>query len=477
MVFTALGAQPEILPLLTEYMTIWFLGSVFLVVPMIGMSSIRATGDTRTPMFIMMSAAIANVILDPIFIFGLGPVPAMGLRGAALATLASRSLTLALAIWVLRREELLDLHMPSWAELRESWWSILSVGLPAAVTNALTPVATAALTWIIAREGTEAVAAYGVGSRVEGLLLIAPMALGSALTPFIGQNWGAHHTDRVGRGIVLARNFSVAWGAAAWCVLALGGNHLADVFTDDPHVADLVHTYLWIVPLSYGAHGLVSVASAAFNAVDKAVRSTVLSALRSLMLAIPLAALGSSLMGLPGIFIGIATATVVSAGVAFVWMRSLTEPDKRGGDLHLEGASPAVDVALQALVHGVSELRDVDVHPTRSRALGFFVGERELGHVHHAGHLDLAFPPEIREQLVREDKVDHHRIIHDSCWVTHRLEEESDVPEALWLLRLAHALYRLALEPGPAEEELKDLHLSDELRGCVDRANRRWVAA
>lgn len=475
--FELLGAEPRIMPLLAEYMTIWYLGAVFLVVPMIGMGALRATGDTRTPMFIMMAAAIVNVILDPMFIFGAGPIPAMGLRGAAIATLAARSITLLLALWILRREDLLDLHVPTLGELRRSWWSILSVGLPAAVTNALAPVATAVLTWLIAREGTEAVAAYGVGSRIEGLLLIAPLALGAALTPFIGQNWGGHHLDRVGRGIIIARNFVVAWGVGAWIVLALGGNHLAELFTDDPHVAELVHTYLWIVPLSYGASGLVSVASASFNAVDKAVRSTILSALRSLGLAIPLAALGDTLLGLPGIFIGIAAATVLAAGLAYLWMRDLTRPTASAdASLHIEGASPAVDEALRTLSAGVRDLQDIHIHPTRARAMGFFVGERELGHVHRRGQLDLAFPPEVRDQLVREGKVEHHRIVHDSCWVTHRLDGPPDVEEAIWLLRLSHALLRLAREPGEAQRELRELELTEAERASIDRAHARWAA-
>lgn len=471
-VFVALGATPELLPLLDAFMTIWYFGAVFLVVPMIGMGAIRATGDGSTPMYIMMAAAIVNVILAPIMIFGWGPVPGLGLRGAATATVIARSITLVLSLWVLRRKDLLDLHVPRVQELMRSWTRILSVGLPAAVTNALAPVATAVMTWLVARHGTEAVAAYGVGSRVESLLLIVPMALGAALTPFIGQNWGAHQEDRVARGIVVARNFAVAWGAGAWVVLAAGGSHLADVFTDDPHVADMVHTYLWIVPLSYGAHGLVSVASAAFNATDQAVRSTLLSALRSLGLAIPLAALGSALLGLPGVFVGIATATVLTAALAYVWVRRLTAPTRRG-EPTLDGASPAVDLALKELVGQIRDLPDVDVHLTRQRALGFFVGERELGHVHHRGQLDLAFPPEVRDQLVHEGKVDHHRIVHDSCWVTHRLEQVDDVAEAVWLLRLAHALHRLAREPGPAHLELEGLHPSEALLRAVE-ANVRW---
>jgi len=475
-VFVLLGAEPELLPLLDAFMTIWYLGAVFLVVPMIGMGAIRATGDGSTPMYIMMVAAIVNVILAPMLIFGWGPVPRLELRGAATATVIARSITLVLSLWVLRRKDLLDLHVPTAGELWRSWTRILSVGLPAAITNALAPVATAVMTWLVARHGTEAVAAYGVGSRVEGLLLIVPMALGAALTPFIGQNWGAHQEDRVARGIVVARNFAVAWGAGSWVVLALGGNHLADVFTDDPRVAEMVHTYLWIVPLSYGANGLVSVASAAFNAVDRAVRSTLLSALRSLGLAIPLAALGSAMLGLPGVFIGIALATVLTAGLAYLWIRDLTAPASRG-QAAIEGVTPTVDLALKELVGQMRDLPDVDVHLTRQRALGFFVGKRELGHVHRRGQLDVAFPPEVRDQLVREGKVDHHRIVHDSCWVTHRLESVDDVAEAVWLLRLAHALHRLAKEPGPAHVELDGLHPSPALLQCVEAASERWAAA
>jgi hypothetical protein len=401
----------------------------------------------------------------------------MGLRGAAIATVIARSMTLVLSLWVLRRKDLLDLHVPTAGELLRSWSRILSVGLPAAITNALAPVATAVMTWLVARHGTEAVAAYGVGSRLESLLLIVPLALGAALTPFIGQNWGAHHEDRVARGIVVARNFAVGWGAAAWVVLAVGGNHIADVFTDDPRVAQMVHTYLWIVPLSYGAAGLVSVSSAAFNAVDKAVRSTLLSALRSLGLAIPLAALGSAVLGLPGVFVGIATATVLTAALAYLWIRRLTAPARGGGEARLAGSSPAVELALDELVGQMRDLPDVDVHLTRQRALGFFVGPRELGHVHHRGQLDLAFPPEVRDELVREGKVDHHRIVHDSCWVTHRLARVDDVPEAIWLLRLAHALHRLAREPGPAHRELEGLHPSEPLLHAIEAANSRWEAA
>ena len=89
--FELLGAPDDMIPMIAGYMKILYIGVPFIVVGMVGMSSMRATGDTRLPSLLMVIAAIANVILDPILIFGLGPVPEMGLNGAAMAALLSRA--------------------------------------------------------------------------------------------------------------------------------------------------------------------------------------------------------------------------------------------------------------------------------------------------------------------------------------------------------------------------------------------------
>ena len=89
--FTALGAKDDILKYVYDYMSIWYLGVPFVVFPMIGNNIVRATGDTFTPGMIMVSSGIVNVILDPLLIFGYGPFPEMGIKGAALATVIARS--------------------------------------------------------------------------------------------------------------------------------------------------------------------------------------------------------------------------------------------------------------------------------------------------------------------------------------------------------------------------------------------------
>jgi putative MATE family efflux protein len=93
-VFTMLGAPPNILPLIREYMRIWYIGSICVVVPMVGNSAIRAAGDTRTPGIIMMIAAVVNCIFDPLLIFGIGPFPRLEIAGAAIATVIARTTTL-----------------------------------------------------------------------------------------------------------------------------------------------------------------------------------------------------------------------------------------------------------------------------------------------------------------------------------------------------------------------------------------------
>jgi putative MATE family efflux protein len=322
--FGMLGAEGRLLDLVVEYMTIWFLGSAFVVIPMLGSAAIRATGDMRTPMWIMFTAAVINGLLDPVLMFGLGPIPAMGLKGAAYASLAARMTTLTATLWVLdRRLGMLERRRPRLAEMLTSWRMILSVGLPATLTNMLGPLAAGVMTSLIASHGTHAVAAWGVATRIDSLMMIPVFALTAALTPFLGQNWAADRGERVANGMILARRFAVAWGLGGAVLLALFGQHIGGLFSEDAQVIDLVGLALMIVPISYAATGIVAVISAAFNAIDLAVRSTLISALRTLLLAIPLAWIGDQLAGIAGLFGGLVLASLLTAGIATVLGGSL----------------------------------------------------------------------------------------------------------------------------------------------------------
>lgn len=162
--FRALGASPDLVPLIADYMFIWYPGMVLLVVPMVGNATIRATGDTKTPALIIIGATGFNVLLDPILIFRWFGAQALGLRGAALATVIARGTTMVATILVLRyREQLLDLRPAPLSEIWASWKTIGQIAIPATATNLFTPIASAVITRLIAGYGASAVNRVGGG--------------------------------------------------------------------------------------------------------------------------------------------------------------------------------------------------------------------------------------------------------------------------------------------------------------------------
>lgn len=203
--FRLVGASEALLPLIRQYMVPWYLGVGFLVIPMVGNGAIRATGDTKTPSVVMMIAGLVNMVMDPLLIFGLGPFPRLELQGAALATVISWFITFFAAFYVLiRREKMIAFERPTLKDVLTSWKQILHVGLPAAGNNILVPISAAVITRWVSSYGDTAVAAFGVGSRLESLALIGISAMSTAVTPFVGQNFGAHQCERIRAGLRFA---------------------------------------------------------------------------------------------------------------------------------------------------------------------------------------------------------------------------------------------------------------------------------
>lgn len=314
--FTLLGASKETMPLIIDYMLIWYPGVLFLVIPMVGNNAIRATGDTKTASIIMLVGMTLNFILDPLLIFGLGPFPRLELKGAAIATVIARSLTFALAIYVLYgQKRMLTFKYPGMGDIINSWRQILYISLPAAASNIIIPVSIGIITRIIASYGPEAVAAFGVASRIDMFALIIVMALHASLGPFVGQNLGAGRFDRVRLGIRYAQIFALVWGLFVCIVLLFGGRVIASLFSDNELVISTITLYFWIVPIGYGMQGLLRLSCQALNIMRRPVHSAILGSTQAFLLYIPMAYLGSKVIGLEGIF-GAASLSNILAGMA-----------------------------------------------------------------------------------------------------------------------------------------------------------------
>ena len=321
--FRLLGAPHDMIPMIRTFMTILYCGVPFLVIGMVGTSSMRATGDTVLPSKIMVAGAVLNVALDPIFIFGFGPVPALGLNGAAIAALLARGVMFAGVIYFLtRRLDMISFRKPPPGDMRRSWRDILHVGLPAAGTNAIVPVGLALVTAMIARYGPEAVAGFGVASRIESMVLVIYYAMSSIIGPFVGQNLVAGREDRIQLSLRLCARFCIASGLVIAVLLALLSGVLPGLFSDNPAVTDVTRMFLWIAPISYGAYGIVMVVNAAFNGLGNPMPGVVISVTRILALYVPLAFLGKALFGIVGIFAAYGVANILSGALGYFWARA-----------------------------------------------------------------------------------------------------------------------------------------------------------
>ncbi|MEO1204255.1 MAG: MATE family efflux transporter [Pseudomonadota bacterium] len=320
--FTLLGAPAEMLPLISSFMTILYIGVPFVVVGMVGMASMRATGDTRLPSMLMVLAAVLNIILDPILIFGIGPIPRMGLDGAAMAALLARGTIFFGTVYLMRyRLDMISFNKPDFGEMRSSWADILHVGIPAAGTNVIVPLGATVVTAMIARYGPDAVAGFGVASRIESMMLVLYYALSAIIGPFVGQNLSANHGDRILESLWLTTKFCLLSGLGIAILLAVMSGVLPGLFSDSPDVVGVTRLFLWIVPLSYGSYGMVMVMNAAFNGMGQPMPGVWVSVGRIAVLYVPLAVIGMWLIGLSGIFVAYAAANIITGFGAYIWAR------------------------------------------------------------------------------------------------------------------------------------------------------------
>ncbi len=306
-----MGASPEVLPLINDYTNIWLLGCFLIVVPMVGNSAIRAAGDTRVPSFIMLSVALVNIILDPIFIFGLFGFPRLELKGAALATIVAYAISFVLAIFFLKyRLNLIDFSCFRRGCVR-SWQAICSLAVPVTVTNLIAPLAATLSLWLISDFGTSAVAGYSIAARMETFAMVPILAVASVMGALAGQNYGAGHLDRTNFAIKKGHQFVVIWGLLVATIFWVFRVELIGLFSEEPLVLETASIYLKLVPLGYLFVGLTMITSGALTGVGFPVYGLLLTVSRLIILYCPLALILKNFLDVQGIFLAMLIANIV----------------------------------------------------------------------------------------------------------------------------------------------------------------------
>ena len=322
--FSLLGANEETMPFVKSYMTIYYWGSLFLGIPFIGNSILRANGDAKTPSLLVAFSAIVNAVLDPILIFGWFGFPEMGVAGAALASVISTVAFLLASLWVLIfRDNLLTSIGHSLSSMISSWKQVLHVGLPAIASNLIAPVSSALVTALVSTYGQEAVAAYGLAGRIEALVIVLLMALGGATAPYVGQNYGAKKFNRLVDGFKFSARFALFYSIFCILLLYFISSTILGVFTDNEDVIRLAMIQLMICPWGYGFLGIASICNGSFNAFARPLPAMTISISRTLVIYVPLAYLLAYYFGFQGIHIAQVLANIFAGCVAIVWYRKV----------------------------------------------------------------------------------------------------------------------------------------------------------
>jgi putative MATE family efflux protein len=320
-VFGLLGATPELMPLITQYMEVWYWVAPLDMALWTSLASIRARGNTLLESKVITAAALLNLVLDPLLIFGLFGFPELGIRGAPAATLISVGCTLVFTLaWLGLRLKVFANPIAPLRVLLESWRHMLTIGIPAMFTNAIIPISSGIVVAMIATFGVDAVAGFGVAMRIEPIFLIPFYALSAVSSPFFGQNFGAGHLDRLLEARRVLTRFCLAFGLLLAVFLVAIARPLTGLFSESPPIQDVAVHYLWIVAISYGAYGLVMSVNASFNGMGKPLPGVIISTCRVIIVFLPLALLGRWLIGLEGLFVATALSNLLLGAVAFAWL-------------------------------------------------------------------------------------------------------------------------------------------------------------
>ena len=308
--FALMNTPRDVTALGSAYLRTYLLGTPLIYGFFAVDAAFRASGDTRTPFVLLLASVAVTLVLDPALMLGWGPFPRLGIAGAAIATITTRGAAFVMGLAIAWRRRLIEFGRIQ----PKAIWSVCRVGLPTAATGVTFSLIYVFLTRTTTRFGTPALAALGIGHRVESWLFMIGVGFGAATAAIVGQNLGAGRADRAERAGWIATGYCTLLGVVAFVLELTFPNQFASLFTSDPAVIAEAVKYLRIAAVSQLAVCseivLEGALGGAGHTVPPMLTSTALTASR-----IPLAWWAASRWGSAGIW-WVISLTAIGRGVA-----------------------------------------------------------------------------------------------------------------------------------------------------------------
>ena len=327
-VLTIFGAEPVVLDGATDYMRVISAGLPLMFGFFVFTALMRGYGDTVTPMLVQFGTVVLNIVIDPLFIFGVPAIglPSLGVEGAAYATIVSRGLAMVVGLGIMFsgkrgvRIRLSDMT-PELGYFRR----MLGIGVPASVEGTGRAVSVNVMLIIVGLYSTTVVAAFGVGVRVFSTIFLPAIAVARGVETMAGQNIGAGNPGRAQATADFAAKASFVVLAAAGAVTFLFAEPIMALFTDETAVISEGANFLRLVSPSFGFIGIVRSYSGAFRGAGQTVVAAAISISTLAVIRIPTAWVASQPFGLglgpTGIWAAFVVSNTLGAALAFAWFR------------------------------------------------------------------------------------------------------------------------------------------------------------
>lgn len=318
--FEFLGAKGELLKLIMDYLTVIFVFAPVSLLSMFSSGIFQGWGDTVSPMKFMMVGTVLNLTLDPLLIFGLGPFPELGIRGAALASGIGRSFSLLYMLFVLFIRKR-PTHLV-FSKFKFNWQivkGILQVGFPSSLSQILTSVAMGFIFLILKPFGDDARAAYTIVFTYEVVIFLPTIGVSQAITILTGHNFGARLIDRIKeiyhKGIVVS--FSMMTFTSV--IILISPRTFASVFAQSNGVLEISALALRIIAVGYLFVSPYFCSIASFQGLGMGRQYLIANIFRMFILQIPFAFVGGLLFNLTGVWIGMMSVNILSALILYKW--------------------------------------------------------------------------------------------------------------------------------------------------------------
>lgn len=267
-IFILMGARGEYLSHALSYMNVIFAGSAFFLLNYVMNAILNAHGNTVAYRNFLIGGFFLNLVLDPWFMYGGAGLPALGLGGIALATVFVQCLGVFYLFSQLSKTgSMPSLHLadlrPRWSYFRE----LFRQGLPAAMNMMTVSLGIFIITWFVGRFGEHAVAAYGIGTRIEQIALLPVMGLNMSTLALTAQNFGAERIDRIRETLRVSLRYGVMLAVTGSVAALLFSRQLMGIFTTDRSVIDIGVGFLSVEAYILPAYVLLYISVSAMQGI------------------------------------------------------------------------------------------------------------------------------------------------------------------------------------------------------------------